>query len=108
MITYSWNCESVEVFPENEGNENVVYAIHWSLNAFDSENDLSAKVFGVEIIDYLNHSNFIDFEDLDNETVISWLSESMTPDKMYAIELNAANQILEKQTPSSILMKLTK
>jgi hypothetical protein len=29
MITYDWNCKTVDVHPQEEGKTNVVYNVHW-------------------------------------------------------------------------------
>ena len=36
-ITYEWDCRTVEVNYEQEGESNVVYLIHWSLDGVSTE-----------------------------------------------------------------------
>jgi len=31
MITYNWNCETVDAYVQAEGNDDVVYNVHWTL-----------------------------------------------------------------------------
>jgi len=35
-ITYTWNVNTVDVYPSEEGHSNVIYLVHWRLNATDT------------------------------------------------------------------------
>jgi len=37
--SYEWNCKTCDVYPEYEDEEDVVYVVHWQLNATSSETD---------------------------------------------------------------------
>jgi hypothetical protein len=33
MINYTWNVSTVDVYPTDEGQTDVIYNVHWRLNA---------------------------------------------------------------------------
>ena len=35
MITYDWNCKTVDVHPQEEGETDVVYNVHWIVTGVD-------------------------------------------------------------------------
>jgi len=48
MITYNWNCKTVDVHPQEEGKTNVVYNVHWIVTGVDG--DYSATSIGTQIV----------------------------------------------------------
>jgi hypothetical protein len=38
-ISYEWDVNTVDVYPTDEGHSNVIYNVHWRLNATDTEVD---------------------------------------------------------------------
>ena len=38
-ISYQWNVNTVDVYPTDEEQTNVIYNVHWRLNATDTEVD---------------------------------------------------------------------
>ncbi len=72
---FTWNLETMEVAPEENGLTDVVKLLHWHLSAYDGVNsvsDYSTVRFGAADPD-----NFIPFEDLTEEEVLGWLEASI-------------------------------
>jgi len=37
--TYTWDCKTVDVYPNHDGHSDVVYVVHWRLNAESDQQD---------------------------------------------------------------------
>ena len=104
MITYDWNCKTVDVHPQEEGETNVVYNVHWILTG--TEGDYSANSIGTQIVTVDPETPFIPFEDLTNEIVTIWVKEAMGSDQVQVISDSIASQIAELENPTSITMTI--
>ena len=52
-ITYSWDCRTVDCYPSYDDNTDVVYNVHWRVNATSSQlnkddNPYTATVYGTQ------------------------------------------------------------
>ncbi len=61
MITYNWNCKTVDVHPQEEGETDVVYNVHWIVTGVDG--DYSSSVIGTQNVLLSEGGDFIPFED---------------------------------------------
>lgn len=104
MITYNWNCKTVDVHPQEEGQTDVVYNVHWIVTGVDG--DYSATNIGTQVVPLDPESTFIPFEDLTNEIVVGWTKEAMGEDQVDQIETSIASQIAEKENPTSVTMTI--
>ena len=104
MITYNWNCKTVDVYPESEGQTNVVYSVHWTLAG--EENDYFATYIGFQQIEINPNETFIPFENLTNEIVTGWVKNAMGPEKVTAVENAVALTISEQKNPTSVTMQI--
>jgi hypothetical protein len=80
-ITYKWDCTTVEVNYEQEGESNVVYLIHWSLDGVSTEtnedgNFHTVSIAGSKEIPLNPDTEFVAFEDLTNEILTNWTKEA--------------------------------
>ena len=44
-ISYQWNVNTVDVYPSEGGESNVIYNVHWRLNATDTEVDAEGNPY---------------------------------------------------------------
>ena len=102
MITYDWNCKTVDVHPQEEGQTDVVYNVHWIVTGVDG--DYSATNIGTQVVPLSEGGAFIPFEDLTNEIIVGWTKDAMGADQVQAIEDGIASQIAEKENPTSVTM----
>ena len=102
MITYDWNCKTVDVHPQEKGQTDVVYNVHWIVTGVDE--DYSATNIGTQIVPLSESGAFIPFEDLTNEIVVGWTKEAMGEDQVTEIETSIANQIEDQKNPVSVTM----
>ena len=104
--TYTWDCKTVDVYPEYESNSDVVYNVHWRLNAVsdqqDSEgNDYTATIYGTQGLSVDDIGSFIPFADLANNTVTGWVIDAMGEDEVASLKESLDNNIDGQINPTS-------
>ena len=105
MITYDWNCKTVDVHPQAEGEANVVYNVHWIVTG--TKEDYSATSVGTQVVPLDSETDFIPFDELTNEIVVGWAKDAMGEEQVQAIEDGIASQIDELENPTSVTMTIT-
>jgi len=106
MITYDWNCKTVDVHPQEEGKTNVVYNVHWVVTGI--QEDYSATNIGTQVVSLSEVGDFIPLEDLTNETIVGWTKDAIGEEQVKAIETSIASQIEEEINPTSVTMTIEK
>ena len=104
MITYDWNCKTVDVHPQEEGETDVVYNVHWIVTGVDG--DYSASCIGTQVVPLSEGGTFIPFEDLTNDVVVEWTKEAMGEEQVTQIEASVASEIEGKINPTSVTMTI--
>ena len=104
MIIYDWNCKTVDVHPQEEGQTDVVYNVHWVVTGTDG--DYSSNAIGTQVVPLSEDSTFIPFEDLTNEIVVEWTKEAMGEETVESIEAGIASQIESLINPTSVTMTI--
>jgi hypothetical protein len=104
MITYDWNCKTVDVHPQEKGQTDVVYNVHWIATGVDG--DYSATSIGTQVVPLSEGDAFIPFEDLTNEIVVGWTKDAMGKDQVDQIEASIASQIEDQKNPVSVTMTI--
>lgn len=119
MTTYDWNCKTVDCYPEQNNEADVVYNVHWIVtgvsdvpmppNVPDEPADgttYSATSIGTQTLDTSQITTFIPFEDLTNDEVVAWTKSAMGAEQVTAIEANIESQINSLITPTSITLTI--
>ena len=111
MITYDWNCRTVDARPLEDGEVDVVYNVHWIVTGVSDElkpddSAYSATNIGTQNVPWNPEGAFIPFEDLTNEIVVEWTKEAMGEETVTSIETGIANQIEALINPTSITMTI--
>jgi len=104
MITYDWNCKTVDVRPQEEGETDVVYNVHWIV--IGTKEDYSVNNIGTQVVTLNPETPFIPFDDLTNEIVVGWTKDAMGEEQVKAIEDSIASQIAELENPTSVTMTI--
>ena len=102
MATYNWNCKTVDVHPQEEGQTDVVYNVHWTVTGVNG--DYSVTNIGTQIVPLNEGGDFIPFEDLTNEIVVEWTKEAMGEEQVASIEADIAGQIEALINPTSVTL----
>jgi len=106
MVTYNWNCKTVDVHPQEDGEENVVYNVHWILTGVSDS--YSATSIGTQLVKVDPEKEFIPFDELTNDIVVEWTKEAMGEDEVSAVEQNVSNQVSELENPTSVTLTIEK
>lgn len=101
-ITYDWRMNPLECYTSKDGNDKVVYRIHWQLQGVTGS--YQAIAMGVEHLP-LPSGSFIPFENLTKETIQGWILEQMGQDRYNQITGSIEQQILEKINPSVLILQ---
>jgi hypothetical protein len=110
-ISYEWNVNTVDVYPTEEGQTDVIYNVHWRLNATDTQvdakgNPYTAGVYGTQVLDTSDLSGFIDFDSVTSAEVQGWVESAMGSEQVQAYKDSLDAQIALLVTPTSVTMQL--
>lgn len=104
MITYTWNCRTVDVRPTDGDLTNVVYNVHWRLTG--TKDEISEVTIGSIAIELDEDATFVNFDDLTNATVTGWVEAALGTDEVTAMKAGLQSAIEEKETPTSVTMTI--
>jgi len=104
--TYTWDCKTVDVYPTHDNHSDVVYNVHWRLNAVSDQQDAdenyySASVYGTQSINADDIENFIAFDDLTNAVVTGWVESVMGEDEVQSLKDGLDANISGQINPTS-------
>jgi len=109
MVTYNWNCRTVDAYVEKDEETDVVYNVHWIVTGTSDEvdpqdNPYSATSIGTQTIDTDIITGFIPFDEVTNEEVVDWTQTAMGEEQVTAIETGIASQIESKIHPTTVTL----
>ena len=109
MVTYNWNCRTVDAYVEQNAEADVVYNVHWIVTGTSDEldpqdNPYSATSIGTQTLDTSAIVNFIPFADVTNEEVVTWTQDAMGAEQVTAIETGIASQIESLIHPTTVTL----
>ena len=99
-----WNVKTVDVHPKEEGHDDVIYNVHWSVSKEDGE--YSASSYGTQSIDTSDLSNFKPFDEVTSDMVKGWVTEAMGEEAVANLEAGLDSQIENQKNPTSITKTL--
>ena len=111
MTTYNWNCKTVDCYPEQDNEADVVYNVHWIVTGTSDQLDpqgspYSATNIGTQTLDTSQITNFIPFDQLTNDEVVAWTKGAMGDEQVASIEANIQGQIDSLITPTSVTLTI--
>ena len=110
-ISYEWNVNTVDVYPSEGGHTDVIYNVHWRLNAVDSEvdeegNPYTASIYGTESLDVSDLSNFTDFDSVTSSQVQGWVENAMGSEQVQSYKDGLDSDIAQQKNPTSVTKNL--
>lgn len=93
----TWNIIQMDAYPEYEGNADVVFTVHWTLNAVDGEH--AGSVYGSVGLTLDPEATYVPFADLTKEQVVGWVHAALGEEQVAAYEANVAEQIANQANP---------
>lgn len=100
MITYSWKIEGLEAYPQAEAQTNVVFSVHWRLNAVDGE--YTATCYGSVGVVYVAGAAYTEYKDLTQQQVESWVETALGAETVQQYKTSLANSIAAQINPTVI------
>ena len=111
MTTYNWNCKTVDCYPEQDNEADVVYNVHWIVTGTSDQLNpegvaYSATSIGTQSLDTSQITNFIPFDQLTNDEVVAWTKGAMGNEQVASIEASIQSQIDSLITPTSVTLTI--
>ncbi len=111
MTTYNWNCKTVDCYPEQDNEADVVYNVHWIVTGTSDQLDpqgspYSATSIGTQTLDTSQITTFIPFDQLTNDEVVAWTKGAMGDEQVASIEASIQSQIDSLITPTSVTLTI--
>lgn len=104
-MNITWKIDSLEIKPQIESFQDVIYTAHWRVYARDG--DVVTSVYGSVTFPFDSSStNFIPYEELSEETVIKWVKNTMGIDQVESIENNAVYNLQQLMEPPTVTKPL--
>ena len=106
-ISYEWNVNTVDAYPTDGDYTDVIYNVHWRLNATDTEvdaegNPYTASVYGTQSLDTSDLSDFTDFDSVTSSQVQGWVESAMGAEEVQSLKDGLDANIAGQITPTSI------
>ena len=100
MVTYDWNCKTVDVRPVEDSLTDVVYNVHWKLTGV--KEGWAWTSIGTQQLGLDPDSEFIPFDELTEEIIEAWVISAMGEEEVEAIKAGIAAQLEEKENPTYV------
>ena len=111
MTTYDWNCRTVDCYPEQNNEADVVYNVHFIVTGTSDQTDpqgmpWSATNIGTQTLDTSQITDFIPFDQLTNDEIVAWTKGAMGEEQVASIEASIQGQIDSLITPTSVTLTI--
>lgn len=97
MITNTWLIQQMDCYPEQDGLTDVVFTVHWRLNATDGT--YTGTVYGTVGVSLDPDAPYTPYDKLTEEQVVGWVQAALGKEQVVAYEANAAQQIENQVNP---------
>jgi hypothetical protein len=98
--TYSWVISQLDCYPQHEGNQDVVFTIHWRRQATDGTH--FADTYGSQSVTLDPDAPFTNYADLTEAQVIGWLEDAFGEETLEAQKASLDKQIEDQINPPVI------
>ena len=96
-ITYNWLVEQMDCYPTYETQTDVVFTIHWRVNATDGKYNVTS--YGTQGVTYVPGSSYTPYAQLTQAQVVGWTQDAMGTAQVASIEASLATQIANLNNP---------
>lgn len=96
-ITNTWAVVQMDAYPELDGETDVVFTVHWTLNGTDGT--YNGSVYGSVGVSTSTSGAFTPYEDLTETQVIGWVQDALGEEQVASYEANVAQQINDQVDP---------
>lgn len=95
--TYTWAVTQMDCYSEHEGEQDVVFTVHWTLTG--KFLDFTAAVYGSQPVTLSSDTPFTPYADLTENQVLGWVQGAMGQEQIAAYEANVEGQIADFIAP---------
>ena len=105
-MAIKWSINQLDYEISKDGKSNVVTSVHWNVNdskevTKDGEKvTYSGRNYGQAALDTSDLSSFVEYNKLDEDTVVGWVKANLGDDGVKSIEDSIANQIDAQENPT--------
>ena len=96
-ITNTRGVVQMDAYPEYEGEPDVVFVVHWTLNGTDGA--YAGSVYGSVGVSLDEGATFTPYADLTEAQVIGWVQDALGEEQVASYEANVAQQIADQIDP---------
>ncbi len=105
-ISYEWNVNTVDVYPTDEDHTNVIYNVHWRINATDTGvdrrgNPYPARDKGGGSGGPPGTPDFTDFDSVTAAQVQGWVEGAMGEEEVQSLKDSLDAKIADEINPTS-------
>ena len=95
--TYTWTINAMDCYPQHDGETDVVFTVHWTLNGTDGT--YNGSVYGTVGVTYDASAPFTPYADLTQNQVVGWVEAALGAEQVASLEANIATQIAAQANP---------
>jgi len=96
-ITNTWSVVQMDCYPELDGDTDVVFTVHWTLNGTDGT--YNGSVYGSVGVTLDAGATFTPYDQLTETQVIGWVQDALGEEQVASYEANVAQQIADQINP---------
>jgi hypothetical protein len=96
-ITNTWSVVQMDAYPELDGQTDVVFSVHWTLNGTDGT--YNGSVYGSVGVTLDPDAPFVPYASLTQAQVIGWVQDALGEEQVASYEANVAQQIENQINP---------
>jgi hypothetical protein len=96
-ITNTWAVVQMDAYPEEDGETDVVFNVHWTLTGTDGT--YSGSVYGSQGVAIDPDAPFTPYADLTEAQVVGWVQAALGEEQVASYEANVAQQIADQINP---------
>ncbi len=96
-ITNTWAVVQMDAYPEEDGETDVVFNVHWTLTGTDGT--YNGSVYGSVGVTVDPDAPFTPYADLTEAQVIGWVQAALGEEQVASYEANVAQQIADQIDP---------
>tara|TARA_Y100000996_G_C22542909_1_gene650664 strand:+ start:517 stop:855 length:339 start_codon:yes stop_codon:yes gene_type:complete len=106
-MAIKWSINQLDYEISKDSKSNVVTSVHWDANdskevTKDGEKvTYSGRNHGSIGLDTSDLSSFVEYDKLDEDTVVSWVKAKLGNDEVKSVEDGIANQIDAQENPTT-------
>ena len=96
-VTNTWVIEQMNCYPTYETETDVVFNVHWRVNATDGT--YNATAYGTVGVTYEAGTPFTPYAQLTQDEVVGWVQAALGPEQVANLEAGLATNIADQANP---------